>query len=183
MTPRVFPVLALLTAFVTPARAAPQVSVGLTLGADVRSLRAEAHPPVAFHMGGRADMVLLRSRGSDMGIGPYVDIATNAFDTLELGAGALWLIPVRPEFPLVWSVGAFERRAPVFGWEPGVASTLFWGSRSYNFHSWYGLCAGFFVQGRYGLGDARQAEVIGGVQLDTAFLALPFMALVSALRR
>jgi hypothetical protein len=61
-------------------------------------------------------------------------------------------------------------------------STIFLGSRSYNFSSWYGLGAGFFIQGRYGLGDARQVDILGGVQVDLSFFAYPFVLAYEALR-
>jgi hypothetical protein len=139
-------------------------------------------PHAFFHLGARADVLFLRTRNRDMGIGPYVDFATAAFETLELGSGIEWLIPVSEAWPVVVSAGVFERRAPGFGWEPGAATTLFVGSRSYNFTSWYGLAAGFFVQGRYGFGDARQADVLAGVQVDLSFLAYPFLLAYEALR-
>jgi hypothetical protein len=123
----------------------------------------------------------LRKRDRDMGIGPYVDLATAAFDTAEVGAGAEWLIPSWEPFSCVLSAGALERKAPRIPWEPGVAATLFFGSRSYNFHALYGLTAGFFVQGRYGLGDARQGDLIAGVALDLVFFAYPFLLAFEAI--
>ena len=80
------------------------------------------------------------------------------------------------------SGGAFARSAG-FGLEPGVATTLFWGSRSYNYHSTYGLALGLFAQGRYGFGDGRQGDAVLGVQLDLAYVALPFLLAYEALRR
>ena len=56
-----------------------------------------------------------------------------------------------------------------------VGNTIFWGSRSFNFHSRYAIGAGLFVQGRYGLGDSKQADAIVGVQIDLEYLALPFL--------
>jgi hypothetical protein len=128
-------------------------------------------------------VLFLRARNRDMGVGPYVDFATAAFETLELGGGVEWLIPISEAFPLVASAGLLERRAPSFGWEPGAAATIFVGPRSYNFTSWYGLAAGLFVQGRYGFGDAKQADILGGVQIDLSLLAYPFIFAYEALRR
>ncbi len=155
------------------ALATPQASVGVTVGAAVTDLRTK--PMGAFHLGGRADVLFLREREGDMAIGPYVDLATERLDTLELGGGLEWLVPLVPSFPLVASGGVFERRAPVFGWEPGLAANLFVGPRSYNFHSSYAMANGLFVQGRYGLGDGKQADLIFGVQIDLGILALPFI--------
>jgi hypothetical protein len=118
-----------------------------------------------------------------MGVGPYLDVATLAFETLEVGAGAQWLLPVTDALPFVLSAGLFERRAPQKDWQPGACTTLFVGSRSHNFSSWYGLAAGLFVQGRYGFGDARQADVVLGAQLDLSLLGYPFLLAYEALRR
>jgi hypothetical protein len=163
------------------AQAAPQVNAGLTVGGGATDLRGDrAHG--FFHLGARADVLFLRTRNRDMAVGPYVDFATAAFETLELGGGAEWLIPLSEGLPLVISAGLLERRAPGYPFEPGAASTIFLGSRSYNFHSWYGLAAGFFVQGRYGFGDARQADILGGVQIDLTLFAYPFLLAYEALR-
>jgi hypothetical protein len=139
-------------------------------------------PHAFFHLGARADVLFLRKRNRDMAVGPYVDFATASFETLELGGGVEWLVPLSELWPVVLSGGAFERRAPGFAWEPGAVSTIFVGSRSYNFNSWYGLVAGLFVQGRLGFGDARQADILGGFQIDLSFFAYPFLLAYEALR-
>lgn len=118
-----------------------------------------------------------------MALGPYVDVATAAFDTLEVGGGLEWLVPVSESLPFVFSAGLFERRAPRFGWEPGAEATLFVGSRSHNFTSWYGLAAGLFVQGRYGFGDGKQTDAIAGAQIDLSLFAYPFVLAYEAIRR
>ena len=165
--------------FAAHARAEPQASAGLTLGGAATDLRTA--PSSAFHLGARGDVLFLRERGRDMALGPYVEVLSESFRTLEAGGGVEWLVPVRDELPLVISAGGFARRAPGFPWEPGVASAIFFGSRSYNFHSIYGLAAGVFVQGRYGLGDARQADVVIGVQMDLVLLAYPVIFVYEAL--
>jgi hypothetical protein len=151
----------------------PQASMGMTLGFVETGLRTSASG--AFHMGGRADVLFLRHRDSDGAVGPYADIATAGFHTLQTGGGLEWLLPVLDDFPIVLSAGAFAGKIPDFAWEPGLTGGIFFGSRSYNFHSWYGLATGLFAQGRYGLGDAREGDVIVGVQLDLELVALPFL--------
>lgn len=160
---------------------APQANAGLTIGGAATDLRTNLG--AEFHLGARADVMFFRRSERDMGFGPYVDVATAAFDTLELGTGASWLLPVTAEFPLVVSAGAFERHTTQFGWEPGVAGTLFFGGRSYNYNSWYGLALGGFLQARYGFGESRQTDIILGVQVDLAILAMPFILAVEAIRR
>ncbi len=165
----------------TSATATPQVSAGLTTGAALTDLRAENAPRLAYHLGGRLDVLFLRDRPNRMALGPYVDVATAAFDTFETGGGLEWLVPAW-DTAFIFSGGAFARTSR-FGWEPGIAGTVFWGSRSFNFHSTYALGLGLFAQGRYGLGDGKQADAIFGVQVDLEYIALPFLFAYEALAR
>ena len=165
------------------AAADSQMSVGATVGAAEIGLR---QPPrdTDFHLGVVADVLLLRNRDTDMAVGPYVGVATEAFDSLTVQAGAEWLLPlIRGDLPFILSVGGLAHRAPGFGWEPGVSSRLFFGSRDYNFHSAYGLGAGLFVEGRYGFGDGKEGDVVFGAQIDLALLAMPFVFLYEAVAR
>src|ERR1700744_4989131 len=116
-----------------PAHADPQLSAAVTTGVAFTDLRAENAPRLAYHLGGRFDALFLRDRAEKMAVGPYVDVATEAFDTFEAGGGFTWLVPAwGPAF--MFSAGAFARRSR-FGWEPGVSGTIFWGSKSYNYSS------------------------------------------------
>lgn len=174
--------LAAMTATTRDARATPQISGGLTTGAALTDMRANNGPRLAYHLGGRFDVLLLRDRAGKMAFGPYVDVATAAFDTFESGGGLEWLLPVG-ETALIVSGGAFARTSR-FGWEPGAAGTLFWGSRSFNYHSVYSLGVGLFLQGRYGLhGEGKQSDAILGVQIDLEYLALPFLFAYEAITR
>lgn len=165
----------------TEAAAHPQIGARVTTGAALTDVRESHGPRLAYHLGGRFDLLLLRERPDQMAVGPYLDLGTAAFDTFETGGGVSWLVPAGgPVFVL--SGGAFGRSSAL-GWQPGAVATLFWGSRSYNYHSVYGLGVGLFAQGRYGLGDSRQADVIAGVEVDLAYLALPFILAVEAVRR
>lgn len=166
---------------VRSAHAAPQLSGGLTTGAALTDLRAPNGPRVAYHLGGRFDALFLREKAGAMALGPYVEVATAAFDTFETGGGIEWLVPAG-DTAFVLSAGPFARKSR-FGWEPGAATTIFWGSRSYNYHSAYSLGLGLFVQGRYGFGDGRQADAILGVQIDLEYLALPFLFAYEAVAR
>jgi len=167
--------------FEARAEAHPQISSGLTTGAALTDLRFERGPRLAYHLGGRLDVLFLREAPGDMAIGPYVDVATHAFDTFETGGGVSWLVPAGGT-AFVLSGGAFGRTAG-FGFEPGVAGTIFWGSRSYNYHSTYGIGVGVFAQGRYGFGDGKQADAILGAQIDLEYFALPFVFAYEAITR
>jgi hypothetical protein len=153
--------------------ARPQWTAGATTGAALTDLGAQNGPRLAYHLGGRLELLLFRETPRDMAIGPYIDVATAAFDTFESGGGASWLVPTGSA-GFLFSAGAFARTSRA-GLEPGVEGTIFWGARSYNFHSSYAIGAGLFVQGRHGLGESRQNDGILGVQIDLEYLALPFV--------
>jgi len=165
----------------SPAQATPQITSVATTGLAFTDLRASNAPRVAYHLGARLDVLFLRDKPKDMALGPYIDVATHAFDTFETGGGLAWLVPLEAT-AFVFSGGAFARTSR-FGWEPGVAATIFWGSRSFNYHSAYAVGVGLFAQGRYGFGDGKQADAIGGVQVDLEYLALPFVFAYQALKR
>jgi hypothetical protein len=161
------------------AAADTQVSAALTTGAGLTDMRASNGPRVAYHLGGRFDALFLRDRAGTMAVGPYVDLATEAFDTFQTGGGLEWLVPIG-EPALVLSAGGFARTSR-FGWEPGAEATIFFGSRSFNYHSPYSLSLGLFLQGRYGFGDGKQTDAILGVQVDLEYLALPALFIYEAI--
>jgi hypothetical protein len=175
-------VLAIALLWAPGAGADPQASVGLTIGGEVEDAVGPSTASGAFHLGGRASVLFLRNRGADMAIGPYVDVATASFHNVDLGAGAEWLLPVRDDLPLVVSAGAFWRDGDDRAWSPGMEGTLFFGSRSYNFHSWYGLAAGVFAQGRWIPSSPSTLDLVFGVQIDGEILALPAIFLYEAIR-
>lgn len=176
-----FAAMAVATGATLPAgsvEAHPQITAGATTGVAFTDMRADNGPRFAYHLGARLDLLFLRDGPRDMAIGPYVDVVTAGFDTFEGGGGLAWLVPTGST-AFVLSAGGFARTSR-YGWEPGASGTLFWGARSYNFHSAYAISAGLFAQGRYGLGDGKQADAIVGVQLDLEYLALPFVFLYEA---
>src|SRR6185437_3814369 len=157
-----------------PAMADPQVSAGLTVGGAVENVVGPAPPGGAFHLGGRGSILFLRNRGSDMAIGPYVDVATASFHDLDVGAGAEWLLPVRDDLPIVLSAGGFLRDGDARSWNPGLEGTVFFGSRSYNFHSWYGMAVGIFAQTRWVPASPATLDMVFGIQIDGELMALPW---------
>jgi hypothetical protein len=162
------------------ASADPQASIGTTIGGVLEDV---THGPQgAVHWGGRADVLLLRSRGTDMAIGPYVDVATASFHDFDAGGGISWLLPVRDDLPFVLSAGAFARNGEGLSWAPGLAGTLFWGSRSYNFHSWYGMATGLFAQIRWLPSSPERADVVFGLQVDGELLIMPSILILGLLK-
>jgi hypothetical protein len=164
--------------------ARPQITSGVTMGAALTDMRAENGPRLAYHLGGRLDLLFGREAPRDMAFGPYLELVTAAFDTFETGGGAAWLVPTAGgATAFVFSAGAFARTSR-FGLEPGLTTAIFWGARGLNYHSAYATGTGVFVQGRYGLGsDGRQADAVVGVQLDLEYLALPWVLAYAAITR
>ncbi|HEY8042262.1 MAG TPA: hypothetical protein VIF15_20810 [Polyangiaceae bacterium] len=163
------------------ARADPQASLGVTVGGAVEDVSGPRSPEGAFHLGGRGDVLFLRNRAHDMAVGPYVDVASAGFHDLDAGGGAEWLLPVTDDMPLVLSAGGFARNGEGRTWSPGMEGTVFFGSRSYNFHSWYGLAAGLFAQSRWLPASPATLDLVFGVQIDGQLLALPFLFVFEAI--
>jgi hypothetical protein len=164
------------------AGADPQASLGLTVGGVVENAAGPTAPRGAFHLGARGSVLFLRDRGNEMALGPYLDAATASFRNADLGGGVEWLLPVRDDLPIVLSAGAFARQAGERSWTPGAEGGVFFGSRSYNFHSWYGLAAGVFAQSRWIPSSPGSVDVVLGVQIDAELIALPFIFLYEAVR-
>jgi hypothetical protein len=164
----------------SPAVADPQLNLGLTVGAEARDTVGPDPLRGALHLGGRGSILFLRNRGSDMAVGPYVDVATASFDNLDVGGGLEWLLPVRDDLPIVLSAGAFGRNGDGRSWAPGLEGTTFFGSRSYNFHSSYGLAAGVFVQARWVPESPSTLDLVFGLQIDSELLVLPWVFLYEA---
>jgi hypothetical protein len=173
----------LITLASRPLSAAPQLSTGLTLGVAGNGDRSDFWSSTGFAMGARGDLLWGRSRDADFGAGPYVEVlTTTGFDDFQAGGGGSLLVPVSQYFPLVLSAGGFASHDSTWGWQPGVAADLFWGSHGYNYHSTYALTAGLFVDGRYALGDSKQVSMVIGARLDFELIFLPFLIAYEAIR-
>lgn len=166
-----------------PASAEPQASVGLTIGAAGEGYDRRLWQRTAFHLGLHGDVLFGRSKTSDFGVGPFGEVFTHAFDSIQLGGGVSGLLPVLDAFPLILSAGGYARKgSDARGVAPGLSAQIFWGSRSYNFHSSYVLSGGLLAQMRYGLGAARETSIIISAQIDVGLLAMPFLFLITAAR-
>jgi hypothetical protein len=169
--------------YAASAGATPQLSAGLTLGLAANGERAHIWSSTDFSAGFRADFLWARTRDADFGIGPYAEVlTTTGFSDFQTGGGASLLVPVSQYLPLVVSAGGYASRNSAWGWEPGLAANLFWGSHGYNYHSAYSLAVGVFVDGRYALGESRQVSLIAGARIDLELIALPFLLAYEAIR-
>ncbi|XXX75984.1 hypothetical protein WMF30_50880 [Sorangium sp. So ce134] len=155
----------------------------MTLGVAGTGLDRQLWDATVFHAGLRGDVLFGRSANDDFGVGPYAEVLTHAFDELQAGAGVSVLAPVLDTFPLVLSTGIYGRWSDAAdALEPGVAAAVFWGARSYNFHSPYVMSTGLLAQMRLGLGASKETAVVIAAQLDVALLGMPFVYLYNALK-
>jgi hypothetical protein len=129
----------------------------------------------------RADVLLGRTRNSDLGVGPLLELSTAGFSDVRLALGPTVLLPVHPYFPVMFQAGLRERHSEL-GWSPGLQGSVFVGSRSYNFHSYYGLSGGLVLTAQRGLDETHDTLVAIAVQVDVLLLAMPFIAGYSWLR-
>jgi len=121
----------------------------------------------------RADVLFGRSRNSDIGVGPFLAVGTAGFDDSRFEGGASIQLPVFDYFPFVLSAGGYARQQS--GWHPGASGWLFWGSRSFNFHSSYVMSGGLLIGFQQDLDDQRQNAWVVSAQIDGLVIALPFL--------
>lgn len=162
------------------ARATPQITSALGVGGGGRHTSAQGFVGV-FSMALRADVLFGGRSPYAARVGPFVSLRSDAFEDLTAGAGASVLLPVSEAFPIVVSLGGavdFTANTP----RPAVLARLWWGTRSYNYHSPYGLAIGVWVEARRFFDDAETTDVVGGVDIDLEVFALPIAFLVGWLR-
>src|SRR5262245_56052538 len=85
-----------------PASADPQWNTGLTVAG---CWEQNDRSVFGFCGGARGDVLWLRNRNSDYGVGPYLEVGTARFNDLRLSGGVSVLLPVTEDFPLVASAG------------------------------------------------------------------------------
>ena len=125
-----------------------------------------------------ADLLFARERNADWGVGVHAEVSTAGFWDARYGGGPALLVPVASDFPLIVSLGAYGHELE----SVALGGSLFFGSRSYNFHSTYNLAAGLFVAAYRDLGDDPASLVAIGIELDAFLIAAPFVLLASELR-
>lgn len=165
------------------AEASPQISSTLVIGAAANGDRSHPWDSTGFATGLRGELLLGRGRDADFGAGPYLEaLTTAAVSNLQLGGGATLLAPVHSYLPLTLSAGGYAKRTDAWGWQPGVAAELFWGSHGYNYDAMYALTAGIFAGARYGVGSSPDISLMIGARIDLEFLALPLILVWNAIR-
>lgn len=165
----------------TPAFASPEWNAGwhtayCATGADGAFFEESAW---CNHV--QADVLFLRERTTDLGLGPYAAVGTASFDDLRLESGLRALLPIHEVVPLTVSLGFVAVRDSA-SFEPGLGASLLVGPRSYNFHGSYSASGGLVLGVQRGLGAREGTTFSAGLAIDGMWLALPFIAVYQWVR-
>ena len=166
-------VISLSATLAWPAAADPQWNTSVITGVCGRGIEGEYWQDTCWYNGARAHVLFGRSRNSDVGVGPYLSVATAGFDDLRLTGGGSLLLPISAFLPVVLSAGVYARHDRE--WTPGVSGWLFWGSHSYNFHSSYVMSGGLLLGIERDVSGPRGNAIVIAAQIDGLVLALPFL--------
>ncbi|MDF3067182.1 MAG: hypothetical protein K0R38_2783 [Polyangiaceae bacterium] len=182
-TRRASPVLgtlgAALVTLLTPsaATAEPKWNAGLETGVcwsgDSLALRRPG-----FCNAVHADVLFLRESGQDFGLGPSLRLGTARFDDVRLDGGLSLLLPVFASFPIVVEVGPHLRNFH----QAGVYGSVFFGLRSFNHYGRYDMATGLSLIAERSFADGTPSALWLTARVDAAWLALPFLLGVNALR-
>lgn len=126
----------------------------------------------------RADLLFLRERSRDFGLGPSLRLGTISFDDVRLGAGLNLLLPVFESFPLVLEAGPQLRNFE----QPGVYGSVFFGLRSFNHYGGYDMNSGLVLTAERSFADGTPSAIWITARIDGLWLALPFILGYNALR-
>ena len=180
MTPRAAALISaavLAVALPRAASAKPQWNAGLETGA-CSSGRELGFEGLGFCNAVHGDLMLLRERSGDFGLGPSLRIGTARFDDLRLDAGLSVLLPVFESFPLVLEAGPHLRNFD----QPGAFAGAFFGFRSLNHHGRYEIASGLSLFAERSFTEGTPSSLWLTARIDAAWLALPFIFVVNALR-
>ncbi len=158
-----------------------QWAAAVTLGGGGRLL-PEARREGLVSLGLRADVLFGPRDPFSVRAGPFAAAWADDFEALSVAAGATLLLPTSSTTPFVVSLGAMYTLTEQERLGLGVLGRVWWGSRSLNFHSSYGMSAGLWLETRY-TPDAGAVDVIAGIDGDLAFISLPAVLLWNWLTR
>jgi hypothetical protein len=124
------------------------------------------------------DLLFLRERSGDFGLGPSLRLGTANFDDLRLDAGLSVLLPLFESFPLVLEAGPHLRNFD----QPGVYASAFFGLRSFNYYSHYEMAAGLSVTAERSFTAGTPSALWITARIDGFWIALPFVLLYNGLK-
>jgi hypothetical protein len=160
-----------------PADAKPQWNAGLETGICGTG-NALGFERLGWCNALHADVLFLRERSTDFGLGPSLRLGTARFDDLRLDAGLSLLIPTFEAFPVVLELGPHLRN----GDQPGVFASAFFGFRSLNHHGGYEIASGLGLLAERSFSNGTPSALWLTARIDAAWLAMPFILAANAVR-
>lgn len=124
------------------------------------------------------DVLFLRERGRDFGLGPSLRIGSVGFDDLRFDAGLSLLVPVFDSFPLVLEAGPQLRNLT----QAGVYASAFFGLRSFNDYGSYEMAAGLALTAERSFATGTPSALWITARIDGSWLALPFVFAYNGLK-
>lgn len=161
---------ALVATFSPVAEARPQVTASLNAG--LCGSHTDSESELCFFSAARAEVLWLRQSGSDVGIGPMLEVGSHSLTNLRVHPGASLLIPAGQAAVVVsgapyLSLGT-DRHL-------GVSSRLFIGIRNFNRTGHYSAAAGLLAGMDLGLSGPAERAWIVAAQVDAMWLVFGSM--------
>jgi hypothetical protein len=125
-----------------------------------------------------ADVLFLRERSTDFGLGPSLRLGSVGFDDLRLDGGLSVLLPLLADFPLVIEAGPQLRNFS----QPGVFGSACFGLRSFNHYGHYEMATGLVFTAERSFVSSAPSVLWIGARIDGSWLALPFVFAYNALK-
>lgn len=158
------------------AGAAPQWNAGIETG--VCGTGSASFGELGWCHALRADVLFLRDRGDDFGMGPALRLGSVSFDDLRLDAGLSVLVPLFESFPLVLEAGPHLLDFT----QPGAYASAFFGLRSFNHYGSYAMSAGLALTAERAFTTGTPSALWLTARLDASWVAMPFVFLYNATR-
>lgn len=169
--------LALATALARPAQAAPRWNTGLETGI-CGATNALSFRGLGWCNALRADVLFLRERSTDFGLGPSLRLGTARFDDARLDAGLSLLVPIFDSLPLVLEAGPHLRNFH----EPGIYGSAFFGLRGFNHYGSYDVAGGLQVTAERSFVTGTPSALWITARIDGAWIAMPFIFVFNGLK-
>lgn len=159
------------------ARAEPRWNAGLETGVCGTG-RVPGFEELAWCNALRADVLFLRQRGDDFGLGPALRLGSVGFDDFRLDAGVSVLLPLFEAFPLQLEAGPHLLDFD----QPGAYASAFFGLRNFNHYGNYEMAAGLALTVERAFTTGTPSAIWLTARIDGSWLTLPFIFLYNAAR-